>query len=98
MSLYRKVKAQRSEIGSIYTDGNSCYGLAFKRNAVKEQHVVTKAQTHLIESFNSSMRDNMARFNRRTKRYSKTLEMLCITLDLFFFYKRFKPRSFFSAV
>lgn len=45
---------------------------------------MTKAQTHLIESANSSIRDNLARFNRRSKRVSKSLEMLDNTLDLFF--------------
>ena len=50
----------------------------------KENLTITKAQTHLIESSNSSIRDNLARFNRRTKRYTKVKEMLIITLDLFF--------------
>jgi hypothetical protein len=45
---------------------------------------MTKAQTHLIESSNSSIRDNLARFNRKSKRYSKSLDMLVITLELFF--------------
>jgi IS1 family transposase len=45
---------------------------------------MTKAQTHLIESSNSSIRDNLTRFNRKSKRFSKSLEMLTITLDLFF--------------
>jgi len=44
---------------------------------------MTKTQTHLIESSNSSIRDNLARFNRRTKRYTKSIEILRITLDLF---------------
>ena len=45
---------------------------------------MTKSQTHLIESSNSSIRDNLARFNRKTIRYSKSLEMLRISLDLLF--------------
>jgi insertion element IS1 protein InsB len=49
-----------------------------------EKLTITKAETHLIESSNSSIRDNLARFNRRTKRYSKSWEMLRITLTLFF--------------
>ncbi len=44
---------------------------------------MTKAETHLIESSNSSFRDNLARFNRKTKRYTKSLKMLKITLGLF---------------
>ena len=46
---------------------------------------MTKSEKHLIESSNSSIRDNLARFNRKTKRYSKSLEMLKITLDLFLY-------------
>lgn len=71
-------------IAAIYADGNSCYRLAFTRHNVPEPLTQTKAQTHLIEAANSSIRDNLARFNRRSKRYSKTLEMLDATLLLFF--------------
>jgi IS1 family transposase len=71
-------------IAAIFTDANSCYRLAFDRYGVPEPHTETKAQTHLIESANSSIRDNLARFNRRSKRHSKTLDMLQITLTLFF--------------
>ena len=69
----------------IYSDANSCYDVAFKRFGVIEPHFMTKSQTHLIESSNSSIRDNLARFNRKTKRYSKSLEMLKISLDLLFY-------------
>ncbi len=79
--IYQKAKDQVGSIAHLYTDANSCYGQAFKH--VPEPHTITKAQTHLIESSNSSIRDNLARFNRKTKRYSKTLEMLRITIDLF---------------
>ena len=72
------------KILQIYSDANSCYDVAFKRLRIAEQHVMTKSETHLIESSNSSIRDNLARFNRKTKRYSKSLEMLNISLDLFF--------------
>ena len=50
----------------------------------EEQLTITKAETHLIESSNSSIRDNLARFNRKSKRHSKVMGMLKITLDLFF--------------
>jgi insertion element IS1 protein InsB len=73
---------------AICTDANSCYEQAFRRYGVPEPHVITKAQTHLIESFNSSIRDNLARFNRKTKRFSKSWQMLRITLELFFYRKQ----------
>lgn len=84
MSLYRNVKALVPSIACIYTDANSCYHVAFKRYGVSEPHVMTKAQTHLIESANSSLRDNLARLNRRSKRYSKSWQLLDVTLRLFF--------------
>ena len=78
------MKERIPSIACICTDANSCYGLAFHRHEVPEPHVVTKAETHLIESANSSIRDNLARFNRRSKRYSKSWDMLDTTLTLFF--------------
>ena len=71
MKIYLKVKAITGKILQIYSDANSCYDLAFKRMGIEEQHFMT-------------IRDNLARFNRKTKRYSKFLEMLKISLDLFF--------------
>jgi IS1 family transposase len=84
ITLYRLAKQAVGEIGAIFTDANSCYALAFKRNGVCEPHTQTKAETHLIESSNASIRDMLARFNRRSKRTSKTLQMLDITLTMFF--------------
>lgn len=84
MAIYRLAKQAVGSIAIIYTDANSCYRLAFQRNGVPEPHRQTKAQTHLIEASNSSIRDNLARFNRRSKRFSKSHHMLHATLDLFF--------------
>jgi len=83
MAIYRKVKKLRPNISHLYTDANSCYDVAFRTMNVPEPHTMTKAQTHLIEGSNSSIRDNLARFTRKSKRYSKTLEMLRVALDLF---------------
>ncbi len=84
IAIYQLTKQAVGNIGAIYTDANSCYRLAFERHGVTEPHQQTKAQTHLIEASNSSIRDNLARFNRRSKRFSKTHAMLALTLDLFF--------------
>ena len=89
MTIYRLARQAVGQIEVIFTDANSCYRLAFERHGVPEPHQQTKAQTHLIESSNSSIRDMLARFNRRTKRASKTQSMLEVTLDLFFN----RPRS-----
>ena len=84
MTIYRLARQAVGQIEAIFTDANSCYGLAFERHGVPEPHTQTKAQTHLIESSNASIRDMLARFNRRTKRASKTQDMLEVTLDIFF--------------
>ena len=82
--LYKQVKGKIGRLGCIYTDGNGCYDVAFKRHNVGERHIMSNAQTHLIESSNSSIRDKLARFNRRTKRFSNSWDMLKARLLLFF--------------
>ena len=84
ITIYHLAKQAVGEIGAIFTDADSCDALAFKRHGVCEPHTQTKAQTHLIESSNSSIRDRLARFNRRSKRTSKTLQMLEVTLTMVF--------------
>ena len=88
ITIYQLAKAAVGQIGAIFTDANSCYHLAFERIGAREPHQQTKAQTHLIESSNAAFRDNLARFNRRTKRASKTQHMLEITIDIFLARKR----------
>ena len=83
IAIYHLAKRAVGQIAAIFTDANSCYHLAFERIGASEPHQQTKAQTHLIESSNASFRDNLARFNRKTKRASKTHTMLKITLDIF---------------
>jgi len=52
---------------------------------ISEPHTMTKSQTHLIEGSNSSIRDNLARFNRKTKRFSKCVKALNYALKLFIY-------------
>jgi IS1 family transposase len=68
------------KITYLCTDGNPAY--AYYK--IAQHHVQSKAETCLVESFNSSLRDMLARLNRRTKRFSKSLEMLRLTLIMFF--------------
>ena len=88
IAIYDLAKAAVGQISAIFTDANSCYRLAFERIKMDEPHRQTKAQPHLIESSNVSLRDMPAGFNRKTKRASKTREMLQITLDIFLARKR----------
>lgn len=60
---------------------------AYKKIQIAEKHVITKAETSLVEANNSSLRGKLARLNRRTKKFSKSVEMLRLTMFLFMFYK-----------
>jgi IS1 family transposase len=91
VNLYHAARRAVGEIAHIYTDANSCYSEMFAKIGISKLHSIErgKSQTHLIESVNSSIRDNLARFNRKSKRYSKRLDMLDDTLLLFFHSKQF---------
>jgi insertion element IS1 protein InsB len=52
--------------------------------------LVTKSETALVESKNSLIRHYLARFNRKTKRYSKALDMITNSI-LILFNKIFTP-------
>ena len=65
----------------ICTDGNYSYTNVIPKY---KTHIVSKSETCLVEAKNSSLRDNLARLNRRTKRYSKSKEMLELTLYIFY--------------
>jgi len=65
-----------------------------------EQHIVSKAGTHLIESNNASTRHRVARFTRRTKVVSKSVTMVDLTMRLWAHFEqppkfRSIPRGFF---
>ena len=47
-----------------------------------EQHVQSKAETFTVEGYNSRIRHYLARFKRKTKCYSKSDEMINISLKL----------------
>jgi insertion element IS1 protein InsB len=48
------------------------------------QLVQSKAETYTVESYNGLIRHFLARFRRRTKCYSKSDEMINLTMKLFF--------------
>ncbi|MGX6960742.1 MAG: IS1 family transposase [Rickettsia endosymbiont of Pentastiridius leporinus] len=51
---------------------------------VAKKHYFTKKETALVESFNSLLRHYLARFNRKTKRYSKAIDMIYNSILLLF--------------
>jgi len=86
ITLYNLTKKAVGNIAHIYTDANSCYRECFSRIGISHLHTAlsNKSETHMIEAVNSSIRDNLARFNRKSKRFSKCYDMLDNTLLLFF--------------
>ena len=80
IELALEIEKKSSSIEYLCTDKNPSY--QYYRLANK--HIASKSETCLVESFNSSMRDMLARLNRRTKRFSKCVEMLRLTLIMFF--------------
>jgi IS1 family transposase len=59
-------------------------------------HIASKSETCLIEAINGRIRNYLARFNRKTKRYSKSFQILYYSLLLFFdrFYWRLVLKNF----
>jgi IS1 family transposase len=80
LELAMDIEKKCRKICYMCTDGNKAYG-CYK---IAERHIIGKSETCLVESFNSSLRDMLARLNRRTKRFSKCAEMLRLTLMMFF--------------
>lgn len=67
-------------INILCTDAYALYA----QYRIAKRHVITKAETALVESKNSLIRHYLARFNRRTKRYSKAIDMIENSLLLLF--------------
>ena len=65
-------------IGVLCSDGYEVY----KKYQIAERHFIGKSETCLVESKNSLIRNFLARFNRRTKRFSRSIEMMRVSLNL----------------
>lgn len=62
---------------------------AYSYYKISKTHIQSKSETCLIESKNSIIRRCLARFNRRTTRYSKSIEMIEASLNLLFYWKEY---------
>jgi insertion element IS1 protein InsB len=67
---------ERYKINHLCTDGNPVYGY-YK---ISKKHHITKAETSLVESWNCRLRHYLARLKRKTLCYSKSSEMLRISV------------------
>ncbi len=55
---------------------------AYENIVPKEKHIQTKAETFTVEGYNSLFRHFLARMRRKTKCYSKKVEMLKLSILL----------------
>ncbi len=62
----------------------SDYYAVYGQYKIAQRHIMTKAETSLVESKNSLLRHYLARFNRKTKRYSKAIDMIENSILLLF--------------
>ncbi|AAM07455.1 conserved hypothetical protein [Methanosarcina acetivorans C2A] len=68
--LWEKLK--KKEIGEVMTDHWRAYAEFIPENI----HTQSKAETYTVEGYNGILRHFLARLRRKTKCYTKSLEML----------------------
>ena len=66
------------EIGEVMTD----YWMPYQCFIPSEKHTMSKKETYTVEGYNSICRHFLARLRRKTKCYSKSIEMLKYSLHL----------------
>ncbi len=69
--MTQRLKKKGYKVQILCTDGYEGYGY-YK---LAKRHVVSKAETSLVES-----KINLARFNRKTRRFSKAFDMIFASL------------------
>ena len=71
---------KKYEIDISVSDYYAVYG----KYQIANKHIMTKKETALVEAKNSLIRNYLARFNRKTKRYSKSIDMIYNSILLLF--------------
>lgn len=66
------------EIEEVMTD----YWMPYQCFIPRERHTMSKKETYTVEGYNSICRHFLARLKRKTKCYSKSIEMLKYSLQL----------------
>eukprot|EP00477_Mikrocytos_mackini_P005837 GAHX01009350.1.p1 GENE.GAHX01009350.1~~GAHX01009350.1.p1 ORF type:complete len:79 (+),score=3.82 GAHX01009350.1:56-292(+) len=65
----------------------SDYRKPYERHYPREKHIQTKAETFTVEGYNSLFRHFLAGMRRKSKCYSKKMEMLELSVLLFMHYR-----------
>lgn len=76
MKLWQQIENEHIDI--VYSD----FWKPYKEIIPAEKLHQSKAETFTIEGFNSLIRHYLARFRRKTKCYTKSLEMMILPLKL----------------
>ena len=71
-------KLYPKKLGKIMTD----YWKSYSEFIPKNKHIQSKAETFTVEGYNSIFRGFLARLTRKTKAYSKSEEMLNLSIKL----------------
>jgi IS1 family transposase len=79
-----KIKTKYTKCKDVYSNQNKKDIYDKEETQQFSKHIANKKETCLIESINSRIRNYLARFVRKTKRYSKSVEMLALSLYLLF--------------
>ena len=48
-----------------------------------DKHIQSKKETYTVEGYNASFRDDLRRLTRKTRAYSKSQDMLKVSLNLY---------------
>ena len=83
LRAYLPMAMRLKEKYNIATSCSDCYHV-YGKYIIFKKHRMTKKTTTLVESFSSLIRHYLARFSRKTKRYSKAVDMICHSLLLLF--------------
>ena len=87
--LWGKVSLFKPDV--VCTDNYKAYNRVIPNDIL----VQSKRYTHNIEAQNSSLRDFIKRYNRKTKAYSKAYDMAELSLYIYFFYILINKNQFF---
>ncbi len=79
--LYGRLRRYRP--GIYYTDHWRAYPVVLPAS----RHQASKGETYTVESVNSLIRYYLARFHRRIRCFSRSVEMVVYSLELLFFLK-----------
>ena len=59
------------------------YWEPYEKFLPKEKHIQSKKETYTVEGYNASFRDDLRRLTRKTRAYSKSQDMLNLSLNLY---------------